>query len=123
MSKYKELEMSYGGSQFIFVTRGRSKPFTAEEAIGFLQDRVTKSSPSENVSPEVAPLGYDNVEQSVREEIYDCGESVWRIPDDKMRRHMFRTDLKEGMAFCVKKYGQSVEVIEAEAKRLSLRGF
>jgi hypothetical protein len=143
MTSYKEFKITWGGETFIFVTRGRSKAFEAEEAIKYLQDRSTKvddgiksdiglSFPNRPIVPN-SKAKFDGdiivkspafkVDESVRAEIYDCGQPVWRIPDEKSRRHMFRKDLQSGMPFCIKKYGQTKEAIEAEAKRLSLGGF
>lgn len=109
--KYNEFEIKWGGRQFIFVTRGRSKPFTAEEAIEYLQSR-----PLEFPDNPIVP-----VEDAVFEET--TNEEAWQIPDSKSRRYMFHKDLQRGLPFCVEKYGQSEEAIRAEAKRLALGGF
>lgn len=111
MVSYNELLITWGGQQYIFVTRGRAKPFTPEEAIKYLQDR-------EGTKEELKDL------ITITEEVQvELPTSDWRIPDDKMRRHIFRTDLQSGVDFCVKKYGQPEEVIKAEARRLALGGF
>ena len=121
MSKYKEFKVTHDGAQYVFVTRGRSKPFSAEEALAYLTKESTK------VKSEIG-LRFPNkpvvpTRDVTFEETAEAVLSTWRIPDDKLRRHMFRKDLQSGMPFCIKKYGQSAEVIEAEAKRLALGGF
>lgn len=132
--------MTWGGQKFIFVTRGRAKPFTEEEAIKYLS--VRPHPLEEVVHRGDLPRGR---EFDYPEEVLDALaklpqapnrdddippystlkdvpiEGRWQIPDDKMRRHMFRADLAMGISFCVKKYGQSAEVIEAEAKRIASR--
>lgn len=121
MAKYKEFKITYGGVQYVFVTRGRSRAFDAEEAIAYLQD-VEK--PKSEIGLRFPNRPIEPVEDATFDEPKETAvEATWQIPDDKMRHHMFRQDLREGMPFCVKKYGQPQEVIEAEAKRLALGGF
>lgn len=119
MAKYKEFKITWGSEQFIFVTRGRSKQFEAEEAITYLKERNYQTEnelcfPDKPVEP---------VKDVKFEEAVEAVLSTWRIPNDKSRKHMFRKDLQAGMPFCIKKYGQTRETIELEAKRLSLGGF
>lgn len=94
------------GATFIFVTREGTEPFTLEEAYRHLGERTKLSFPDRPIVPQK-----------------DLEVSCWQIPDDKMRRHIFRQDLKSGVDFCVQKYGQSKETILAEARRLSIGGF
>lgn len=99
------------GTTFVFITRDEAEPFTLQEAQEYLS--TTKLSFSDKpISPP------DNVEFNDEELV-----SGWHIPDDKMRRHIFRKDLQIGMDFCMKKYGQPLEVIQAEARRLGAGGF
>ncbi|TFH25946.1 hypothetical protein E4G67_00065 [Candidatus Bathyarchaeota archaeon] len=107
----KELTIATKDGTFIFVTKN-DEEFTLEEAQKYLQSRNAELTfPGEPIVPRGdAHFG-------------DCDHEAWRIPDDKMRRHLFRKDLKLGIQFCVDKYGQSKEVIEAEARRLSVGGF
>ena len=147
MPKYNEFEISFGGAQYIFVTRGRSKKFDAEEVIDYLKEKhfeveklkaLRRDStglcfPDKPVEP-VKDAKFDHsvtvsspsfqVDESVRTQVYEGGETVWRIPDDRQRRRMFRNDMRQkGMKFCVKKYGQTAEVIQAEISRLASGGF
>lgn len=103
-----ELVVTTDEGTFIFVTREGTEPFTLEEAKRHIGERGHDSIiPGETTVPE-------------GDEEFVCG---WRIPDDKMRRHLFRKDLQIGIDFCVEKYGQPREVIEAEARRLGTGGF
>lgn len=107
MTSYNELMFEWNGQKFVFVTRGRSKSFTPEEALSYLNSRFEDQEAKEEGTPEPE-------EES---------KSGWRIPDDKARRHIFHRDLQSGIKFCIKKYGQDEETIKAEAKRLSMGGF
>ena len=115
--KYKELKITWGGQQYIFVTRGRAKEFSAQEAIEYLQNRPLEFPAQPIVPPKVAV--FDDKELTKETSV----EATWSIPDDRSRRHMFHMDLQRGIEFCVSKYGQSEEAIKAEAKRLALGGF
>jgi len=122
MTKYNEFEIEFSGTQYVFVTRGKSKPFTAMEATDYLTGKVDTLLTFPN-KPVVPHKDADFSMPIARTESDVAGRSGWQIPDDKMRRHMFQKDLQRGMKFCVGKYGQSKEVLEAEAKRLALGGF
>jgi hypothetical protein len=97
-----ELVITTEEGTFIFVTRDGTEPFTLEEAKEHLGTRVIPG------------------ETTVPEDDFTCG---WHIPNDKMCRHIFLKDLRNGIQFCVEKYGQPKEAIEAEAKRLGTGGF
>lgn len=126
MTKYKELPFNWGGQQYIFITRGKAKEFTPEEALDYLQSKqgenIGKQMVAANTHLVISPVFKERkLTESEKAEIYEGGQSTWQIPDDKMRRHMFRKDLSMGISFCVKKYGQSEEVIKKEAQRLAMR--
>jgi len=130
VAKLKEFRITHGGVQYVFVTRGRARPFTAREVTEYLKEEAAAiDSAVDTVSRQLheilIPKPGIEVEDDVKEQIYDGAQLVesWQIPDDKMRRHMFRKDLQEGMEFCTKKYGQPESVIKAEAKRLASGGF
>jgi hypothetical protein len=103
-----ELVITTEDGTFIFVTREGVEPFTLEEAKQHLGERKSPqlSFPDKPLIPNK-----------------DAEFDGWHIPDDKMRRHMFRKDLQNGVQFCMDKYGQTQEAIEAEARRLAMRGF
>ena len=125
MPKYNEFEILFGGVQYVFVTRGRSKVFDTEEALSYLKEKHYKKENELSCSDEpVEPVKLsfpDKPVGPVKDAVFE-DKPAWRIPDDKMRRHMFRTDLQEGMPFCIRKYGQTAEVIQAEATRLASGG-
>jgi len=97
MAKYHGLEIEAGGTRYVFVTRGRSKPFTLEEAKEYLDD-----------------LGRDNDIEETKKD-----DTPWQIPDDRRRKIMFLKDLNMGMEFCTNKYGVTEEQIVAEAQRIA----
>ena len=113
MTKYNELEITFGATQYVFVTRGRSKPFTAMEATAYLTSK--------------ADVLLDTlVEKEAKVDVVELSKTADRplnIPDSKEARHIFRKDLQNGLEFCTRKYGRSEEAITAEASRLSLGGF
>jgi hypothetical protein len=128
--KYNELEVTSGPMTFVFVTRGKAKPFTHLEALSYLDKR----NPSLPQDPkEVVPASHvgstfdsfleeegilEAAEAAAKERLK--GVSTWTVPDDKGRKSMFRRDLMEGLGFCCMKYGQSAEVIMSEAARLGV---
>jgi hypothetical protein len=88
--KYNTVKKDVGAIRFVFVTRGKAKPFSDEEIKAFFDD-VT------------SPI-----------------EKRWAgIPDTKARKVMFMKDLKMGMDFCVGKYAATKEEILAEAQRIA----
>jgi hypothetical protein len=120
---YKETEVLWGGKNFIFVTRGRSKPFTAEEAIQYLTDRTQKIAKS---NPTVgSTLESFLEEEKLLEPTLDLEPEVEEspfeafIPDDKHRKLMFLKDYSVGIEFCSKKYGVSSAQVIAEVKRIA----
>ena len=115
MAKYSELEISFGGDKFIFVTRGKAKPFTEEEALGYLEARQKLVAEVSN-----DPIGEPAF--TLEESVVEDEEEEFRIPDDRMRRHMFDRDLRQmGVHWCADKYGVSVEAIQKEAQRLATK--
>ena len=90
---YNTKIVDQGALRFVFVTRGRSKPFTDDE-VGDFFDMSVSAVPE----PEVEP---------------------WKVPDTRQRSIQFLNDLKRGVAFCVKKYGKTQEQIIAEANRIA----
>ena len=96
MAKYNILTVESDGKQFVFVTRGKSQPFTLEEARAYL-GRV----------------------ETIKDIVEEEAEPAWQIPDDRQRRLMFMKDLGLGVDFCVKKYGVSKETIIDEARRIA----
>lgn len=118
-----ELSVTTDNGIFVFVSRDGEEEFTLEEARAYLLDRKARLFfPGEPVVPK-GDAHFGNCDVPAEEETVEATDDDWHIPDDKMRRHLFRKDLMAGIQFCVDKYGQSKEVIEAEARRLSLRGF
>jgi hypothetical protein len=85
-------EIKYGGATYVFVTRTNAKPLTSEEIAEYLDTIVLSNIPPEHP---------DN-----------------KFTITKDRHKLFFNDLKEGMAFCTKKYMVSKEEIEREAKRI-----
>lgn len=83
------VKVDKGAIRFVFVTRGKSKPFSKEEIDDFFELK------------------------SDREKRW-AG-----IPDTKPRKIMFLKDLKMGVDFCVGKYGATKEEIVAEAQRIA----
>lgn len=128
-----ELVITTEDGIFIFVTRDGTEPFTLEEAKRHIGERANLqlSFPNKPIIPNrdaefSAPRGKPNkFESEVLQELPrpPGDEYYWRIPEDKMRKHIFRKDLQSGIDFCVKKYGQTKEAIEAEARRLGVGGF
>jgi len=110
--KYEELELRSGTQTFIFITRGKTKPFTHLEALQYLDERTENPTVGSTLESFLE-------EEGILEECSpDVPVSTWQIPRDKHRETLFRTDLMSGLGFCATKYGQSVEVLIAEAHRL-----
>ncbi len=73
---------------YVFVTRGRSKPFSDNEIADYFgEEPVAK-------------------------------ENEWRIPDTRERLKMFMNDLKKGVKFTAEKYVRPETDIVREARRL-----
>jgi len=134
MAKYTEVEVESGGKTFVFVTRGRSKPFAEEEVLTYLAARdkalaessndlvgeSTLTFPDRPIAPREDAV-FDTIVHPVTGDEPRVIEGGFRIPDDKMRKHIFRKDLTMGMKFCSEKYGVSEEAIQKEALRIATR--
>lgn len=96
MKKFKELEITWGNDKFIFVSQGKSKGITPEEAIEYLRTRIPVDSPKAETKA-----------------------VLWQLPEDKQRRMVFLMDIKSGMDFAAKKYGVSRADILREVKRIA----
>ena len=92
--KYNMNVVDKGAIRFVFVTRGRAKPFDDIEVEEFFAETDESRFNVEKKNP-------------------------FRIPNDRNRRVMFMNDLKRGIQFCVDKYGATQEEIIAEANRIS----
>lgn len=89
-------EVIHNGKIYVFVTRGRSKPFSNEEIELYLGTKL------------------EQLDTSLPK------KEAWEgIPDVKQRKAMFVSDLRLGIDFCIKKYGASREEIIAEAQRIA----
>jgi len=99
MLNYKTLDVEVNGVNYIFVTRGRSKSFTLEEAAEYLKslDKVCEDIPVEIVKP----------------------TKTWQIPNNRQRKIMFLRDIQSGLEFCAQKYGVCEEDIVKEAQRIA----
>jgi hypothetical protein len=117
--KYNELEIKSGDQTFVFVTRGKAKPFTHLEALNYL-DKRDLPAPSTVGSTFQEFLEEEGLQELAAEAASQKLDSTWRVPDSKQRKAMFRRDLMEGLGFCCTKYGQSAEAIMAEAARLGV---
>lgn len=114
MAKYNELEVTWKGQQVLFVTRGKAKPFDKEEAVAYLNARMQALQSSVG-----STLESFLEEEGLLEELQK--EESWSIPDERMRRVMFKRDLQNGLEFCAKKYGVSEEQIQQESLRIARR--
>lgn len=101
MMQYKELQIDFGDKTYVFVTRGRSKPFSTEEAVSYLQEKGETPEPFSEKAKEVEE------------------KSEFSVPDSRHRRNLFMQDLQQGIDFCVKKYGVGADAIIAEARRIA----
>ena len=97
--KYNTLTKTIGEKTFIFVTRGRAKPFTDDEVTDFLNQRIDNfvNYPVDIDEKEIKPF-------IVRDEL----------------RLMFLKDMRQyGVKHCINKYGGTSEQIIAEAARVA----
>ena len=92
-TKYNMTKIDKGAIRFVFVTRGRSKPFSQNEIDDFFNSNVEPISIKKN---------------------------TFRLSDNRNHRVMFMNDLKRGLDFCSEKYGVTQEEIVAEANRVGL---
>jgi len=86
---YNIKKIDKGAVRFVFVTRGRAKPFSDSEIEDFFSDKAEIIS------------------------------TPFRIPDNRARKIMFLKDLKMGVAFCMNKYNATQEQIISEANRVA----
>lgn len=97
--KFNTVEKTVDGVKFVFVTRGRSKPFDRTEMKEYFNARK---------SPDTWPVDVD------------C-ESVaapFKIRDEL--RLMFLKDMRQyGVKHCMNKYGGTSEQITSEATRVA----
>ena len=100
--KYNELIIENNKTQYIFVTRGRSKPFSYAEAIEYFEAKNLIKDVVVGPATESVEIAND-----------------WNIPNNRQRKVMFLKDLNMGVDFCAKKYGVSKEKIVDEAKRVA----
>lgn len=77
---------------YVFVTRGRSKPFSDPEVAEYFGEYIAEDEPQED---------------------------KWQIPNDHSRKAIFMKDLKFGIDFCAKKYAVNKNDIVREARRLA----
>lgn len=123
---YNEVEVDYDGVRYIFVTRGKTKPVSAEEIVEYLNKKAMQEA--DKVEEEFKkslqlPIDFGvkdvleakNLGKSVREVV----EAKALIPDTKSARNVFQQDLRQGLDFCAAKYGVSKDAIEQEAKRIA----
>ena len=99
--KYNTKEVTHNGQRVVFVTRGRAKPFTTEEAEEFLGTKLERLEENIDRIAEVQKLGWTGV------------------PDDRQRKVMFLKDMKFGIEYCINKYGATKEELIAEAQRIA----
>lgn len=89
--KFNTVEKTVDGVRFVFVTRGRAKPFTRTEIKQYL------NTPMDVAKPELAPF---------------------KIKDEL--RMMFLKDMRQfGVQHCMSKYGGTSDEITAEATRVA----
>lgn len=96
MPKYEAVSKSVDGHTYVFVTRGRSKPFSDEEMEDFFAD-------------------------SLGVKVQELQEEEAELPTFKVNNHLrriFSQDLTYGIKHCEIKYGASEAQIRAEARRL-----
>jgi hypothetical protein len=90
-TKYNVKTVTIKGETHHFVTRGRSKPFSAEEIESFMDVQLEELEPTP-AKPKFKIEGH--------------------------LRRIFAQDLRSGLEFCSQKYGASPDKIYEEAKRL-----
>lgn len=95
--KYSSLTKKVGNETFVFITRGRSKPFDDAEVNEYLKQRLKDFSSFPVEITEKPPL---------------------RIRDEL--RQMFLKDMRQfGVQHCAGKYGGTSKEIIAEAARVA----
>lgn len=112
--KFKTKEIMHKGKQVVFVTRGRSKPFTHEECEEYLQCKVDEL--------ELTPVSNAvkvGIEQAKRN---DFVKAPWTgVGNERHHKTIFIHDIRMGLKFCAEKYATSELNIIAEAQRLGLQ--
>ena len=112
MVKYNTTEYVNGhGVKYVFVTRGKSAPFTKEEILSY----VAKEEAAVHKAPSVSQQLIDDL-IGVEEEKPSIVSWPFVVP--KVRENIFLADLKLGLKFCVKKYGALEADVISEAKRV-----
>lgn len=95
MSKYNIARETRGDREYVFVTRGRSKPFSQREMDDFFV---------ENGEPTKIEL-----------------EAQWQKKNESFsvtNSKIFAQDLRAGLDFCARKYGVTTKAIEKKAAEL-----
>lgn len=114
MVSYKTVEhKAKDGRIFVFVTRGKSAPFSSEEIAHFLSD--TQVAPEKSKAQVVAEeLSAKLLANGQYEGV--TPRPLFAVP--KEREKLFLADLRCGIEFCTKKYGASEKDILNEARRV-----
>ncbi len=89
MAKYNYIKKTILDKEVLFVTRGRSKPFTEEEIADFVAEHTLWDISKEK-------------------------EGTFEIPNVKM----FSVDLRAGLAFCAAKYGTTTDAVKEKAAEI-----
>lgn len=105
---YNAYEVVAGNRTYVFVTRGKSKPFGADEAVTYINNKEFVEA-----NPQTKILIETKDEPETPKE--------WRVGDSKDARNIFLADLKTGEKFCCVKYGVKTSQIVEEAKRLGVK--
>lgn len=108
MVNYNTTEYTHeDGTKYVFVTRGKSAEFTAEEITKYINDTLG------GVKHEEAK---DNRLAAVMEDADTPGKQTLLVPN--ARQNIFLADLKRGISFCKSKYAVDEAAIIAEATRI-----
>jgi hypothetical protein len=120
MVKYNTTEYMHGNAKYVFVTRGKSAPFTKEEILAYIaaEDAAAAKQPKEESKAKEVAVG-------LAETFLANGQFVG-VPAQKKspfvvpeaRENIFLADLKRGLIFCMNKYGATSEGVVSEAKRV-----
>jgi hypothetical protein len=110
MTKYRTtMYKAEDGTSFVFVTRGKSEPFTNQEIQDFLaRNRITR--PIEAVDERLKQLMDD------KPTVIEEPTNTWRLSNGLGK--VFLADLKCGLEFCKSKYAVTDADIISEANRL-----
>lgn len=91
MAKYEYITVAKDGAIFVFVTRGRSKPFSIEEMEDFIDNKYERPTHMPDETNETF---------------------------EPTNLNIFLQDLKLGFPFCSRKYGVSEAVIRTTAAKV-----